>query len=281
MEPRFEKIRDQQKDTWNRFSTGWKKWDDFNMDFLQPIGREMINCLMLKGTENLLDVAAGTGEPGLTLAGILKYGKVVGTDLAERMLEIARSNARKRGLKNYTIRVCDVSELPFEDSFFDAITCRMGLMFFPDIPKAIQEMIRVLKPGGKMVISVWGLPINNSWITTMTATMNRHLTMSQEEAGSPGIFRCAEPGWVEDIFKKSSLKNIFEKEISGKVDYGLPGFYWRSMTELAAPVAHALQGIDDHLKLKIKKEVFAVLGNGTYPEKAVLNYSAIMVYGEK
>jgi ubiquinone/menaquinone biosynthesis C-methylase UbiE len=281
MEPRFEKIRDQQKDTWNQFSSGWKKWDDFNMDFLQPIGGEMISCLELKGAEILLDVATGTGEPGLTLAGILSNGRVIGTDLADRMLEIARSNARGRGLNNYNTRVCDVSELPFEDSFFDAITCRMGLMFFPDISMAIEEMVRVLKPGGKIVVSVWGLPINNSWITTMTETINRYLTMPPEEAGSMGLFRCAESGWIESIFKKNSLKNISVKEISGKVDYGLPGYYWRSLTELAAPVAKALHGIDEHLKSKIKKEVFELLGNGSSPEKTILNYSAMIIYGEK
>src|SRR5579871_5214794 len=133
MEAQLEQIREQQKASWNKFSTGWRKWDDFTMAFLRPMGEEIIRGLQLKPTDNVLDIAAGTGEPGLIIAGIVTQGKVTLTDLSEDMLSIARDKASQMGLTNITTTVCDVCELPFADGSFDAISCRFGFMFFPDM----------------------------------------------------------------------------------------------------------------------------------------------------
>ena len=75
MELEIEQIRDQQKETWNKFSPGWKKWDELTMDFLKPMGDEIIRLLNLKNDDIVLDVAAGTGEPGLTIASHLTEEK--------------------------------------------------------------------------------------------------------------------------------------------------------------------------------------------------------------
>ena len=76
MEQQLEEIREQQKASWNKFSPGWKKWDDLTMDFLKPMGDEIIRLIKPKNNEVILDVAGGTGEPGLTIASMLKDGKV-------------------------------------------------------------------------------------------------------------------------------------------------------------------------------------------------------------
>src|SRR5438132_13215208 len=126
MEAQLEQIREQQKETWNKFSPGWRKWDTLTMEFLKPVGDEIIRFLKPHGDELVLDVAAGTGEPGLTIATMLAGGKVIVTDLAEGMLEVARENAARRGIKNFETIACDVSEMPFADNTFDAISCRFG-----------------------------------------------------------------------------------------------------------------------------------------------------------
>ena len=161
MEQQLEEIREQQKAAWNKFSPGWKKWDDLAMDFLKPVGDEIIRLINPKGADIVLDIAAGTGEPGLTIATMLKGGKVIITDLSEDMLEIARENAMNRGIQNIETRACDVCELPFADNTFDAISCRFGFMFFPDMLLAAKEMVRVLKPGGRIATSVWNVPEKN------------------------------------------------------------------------------------------------------------------------
>src|SRR5437667_6574306 len=102
IEPPLEQIRDQQKETWNKFSPGWKKWDELTMSFLKPMGDEIIRLINPKDGETILDVAAGTGEPGLTIAEMIPNGSVIVTDIAEGMLAIARENADRRGLRNLT-----------------------------------------------------------------------------------------------------------------------------------------------------------------------------------
>ncbi|HUR67119.1 MAG TPA: class I SAM-dependent methyltransferase, partial [Chitinophagaceae bacterium] len=164
MEKQLEEIRDQQKASWNKFSPGWKKWDELTMDFLKPMGDEIIKSIQPNGKDKVLDIAAGTGEPGLTIAGMLDGGSVMITDLAEDMLVVAKENAAIRGVTNVEFKAADVCELPFPDNSFDAISCRMGFMFFPDMQLAANEMLRVLKPGGRLATSVWDGPEKNIWI---------------------------------------------------------------------------------------------------------------------
>jgi len=148
MEQQLEEIYEQQKASWNKFSSGWKKWDGLMMEFMKPFADEIIRSIDLNDNYVVLDIAGGTGEPGLTIAGMLKNGRVTIIDIAEQMLAITKEHAEKRGIKNFETQVCDVCELPFEDNSFDAISCRFGYMFFPDMQLATNEIFRVLKPGG-------------------------------------------------------------------------------------------------------------------------------------
>jgi len=281
MEQQLKEIREQQKASWNKFSPGWKKWDDLTMDFLKPMGDEIIRLLRPKNTEVILDVAGGTGEPGLTIASMLKDGKVSITDLAESMLEIARENATKRGIKNIEIRACDVCELPFDDNTFDAISCRKGFMFFPDMLLAAKEMTRVLKPGGRIAASVWNVPEKNFWITAIMGTISRNIKLPPLPPGSPGMFRCAEDGFMSDLFSQAGLKNISLYEIAGKLNSKTTDIYWEMMTEIGAPIVAALSSADDELREKIKTEVYNVV-NEKYPDgNVIMDSSAIVIYGEK
>ena len=154
MEFQQEQIRLQQKQNWNRFSPGWKKWDQLVMKFMKPIADIIIDHLEIQETDTVLDIAAGTGEPGLTIAALATKGRVTGTDLSEEMLSTADEKAKGLGLNNYNTLVADVCELPFGNDTFNKVSCRMGFMFFPDMQLAANEMYRVLKPGGKLAISV-------------------------------------------------------------------------------------------------------------------------------
>jgi ubiquinone/menaquinone biosynthesis C-methylase UbiE len=281
MELEIEKIRDQQKETWNKFSPGWKKWDELTMDFLKPMGDEIISLLSLKNDDLVLDVAAGTGEPGLTIASRLAAGKVISTDLAEGMLEIAQENAKKRGIKNFETVVCDVCELPFVNDTFDAISCRFGFMFFPDMQLAIKEMTRVLKPGGKIATTVWNIPEKNFWITAIMGTINKNIEIPPPPPGAPGMFRCSKEGFMTNLFSQAGLKNISENEITGKLNCKTTEVYWNLMNDVAAPVVAALSKADDAMKEKIKEEVFYLV-NQKYPDTAiVIDSSALVIYGEK
>jgi ubiquinone/menaquinone biosynthesis C-methylase UbiE len=281
METQFEQIREQQRASWNKFSPGWKKWDDLFMDFLRPMGNEIIQQLKLKNTDVVLDVAAGTGEPGLTIASKLKNGKVVITDLAENMLVIARDNAAQRGITNIETRACDVCDLPFSDNTFDAISCRFGFMFFPDMLLAAKEMVRVLKPGGRIATSVWNVPEKNFWVTAMMGTINKNMELPAPPPGSPGMFRCAKDGFIADLFSQAGLKNISQIEISGKLNCQTADVYWDAITEVAAPVVASLDKADAAMKEKIKSEVYQAVQQKFPDGNVVIDSSALVIVGEK
>jgi ubiquinone/menaquinone biosynthesis C-methylase UbiE len=281
MEAQLTEIRDQQKETWNKFSPGWKKWDDFTMNFLKPMGDAIIEELNIQENDSVLDVACGTGEPGLTIATKAKNGKVTGTDVADQMLAIARENAERKSIRNFETKACDVCELPFDDSSFDKISCRMGFMFFPDMQMASDEMFRVLKPGGKIATSVWAGPENNVWITTIMSVINKNMQLPPPPPGSPGMFRCAAPGFIKSVFEKSGFKNVNEKLITGKVAYDDFNHMWSMMNEVAAPVVGALSKADDAMKTKIKSEVQQLAGQYRTEKGLEFSYGSWVVGGSK
>jgi ubiquinone/menaquinone biosynthesis C-methylase UbiE len=277
----LEQIREQQRESWNKFSPGWRKWDDMTMNFLKPMGDEIIRMLNINDNDIVLDVATGTGEPGLTIASMLKKGKVVATDLSDGMLEIARENAILRGVMNFETLTCDISSLPFDDNTFDAISCRFGFMFFPDMLLAAKEMVRVLKPGGRIAASVWNIPEKNFWITAAMGTINNLMQLPPLPEGAPGMFRCAKNRIMTDLFRHAGLKNITQKEVTGKLPCGTADVYWNFMTEIAAPVVAALGKADETMRLTIKKEVLRKVRE-KYPFGNVkIDSSAIVIYGEK
>jgi ubiquinone/menaquinone biosynthesis C-methylase UbiE len=281
MKQQLEQIREQQKETWNKFSPGWKKWDDLFMDFLGPMGNEIIRLLDPKDKDVVLDVAAGTGEPGLTIATKLKGGKVVITDLAQDMLEIAKENAIRRGIHNIETRACDVCEMPFADHAFDVVSCRFGFMFFPDTLLAAKEMARVLKPGGRVAAAVWNVPEKNFWVTAIMGAISRNMELPAPPPDAPGMFRCAKEGYLTNLFEQAGLKNISVTEVTGKLNCKTTDVYWNAMNEVAAPVVAALSKADDAVKEKIRNEAYQAV-NQRYPGGNIqIDSSALVVYGEK
>ncbi|QEM12196.1 class I SAM-dependent methyltransferase [Mucilaginibacter rubeus] len=281
MENQLEQIRDQQKQSWNKFSPGWKKWDEFNMRFLKPMGDAIIDSLKIKDGDDVLDIAAGTGEPGLTIAALTPNGTVTGTDLAEGMLEIARANAAAKGVKNYKAQIADVSELPFDTESFNAVSCRMGFMFFPDMQLAANEIYRVLKPGGRFATAVWAGPEQNNWVTTIMSVIQKHVILPAPPPGSPGMFRCAKPDVIANLLKQAGFNDITPIELTGQVDYGSFDRYWQMMMEVGAPIVAAMSQADEPTKNKIKEEVAALFQSQNTGGTALLHYGALVISAQK
>jgi 2-polyprenyl-3-methyl-5-hydroxy-6-metoxy-1,4-benzoquinol methylase len=117
--PSGDEIRDVQRARWAGLSAGWEKWDSVIMDQLGPVGTAMIERLEIAEDHRHLDIAAGTGEPGLSIARLAPKGRVVLTDLAAEMLHVAGRRARSQGVVNIDTTVCSADGLPFHDATFE------------------------------------------------------------------------------------------------------------------------------------------------------------------
>ncbi len=281
MNPELELIREQQKETWNRFSAGWQEWDDFVMHFLQPARDGILRLMHPAGKDQVLDIASGTGEPALSIAERISEGKVILTDLSEGMLHTARQKAAARGIKNIDTHICDVSELPFADNSFDAVSCRFGFMFFPDMKMAAKEILRVLKPGGRFVTTVWNIPEKNFWVTVTMGTVIRNLALPPNPSGAPGMFRCSRPGMMTELLEGTGFTNASQEEISGMLKAGTAENYWNFTMAVSAPVVMALNNTDEAMKTKIKNEVFEQLAQKYGQGPVEIESGAWIVYGEK
>jgi len=281
MDSPHDQIREQQRQTWDKFSPGWKKWDELVMAWLAPVGAELLGGAKLQETSHLLDVAAGTGEPGLTAAGIVKKGKVTVTDLSDGMLKVAAENAARRGINNLETRQCEAGAMPFSDNYFDAVTCRFGFMFFPDVGLGLKEMMRVAKPGARISAAVWGASDRNPWASTVMSTIAAHVDLPAPPPGAPGLFRCATPGYMVEAYRQAGLNNVAEREVTGELEFNSPELYWSFMTEVAAPVVAGLAKADDATREKIQSTVLERAQQTMSDGRVRLPWVAVVVSGEK
>lgn len=281
MQQNLAEIRDEQRRSWDKFSAGWKKWDGVVMNWLAPVGDALIANVNLREHSHLLDVAAGTGEPGLSAACLVPQGMVTITDLADGMLTVVAENAARRGITNIATRQCDVSAMPFDDACFDAVTCRFGLMFFPDMVMGLKEMTRVAKPGARVSCAVWGVPAKNPWATTMMSTIGAHVALPVPTPDMPSLFRCAAPGFAAGLFKNAGLKNVVEMEVAGDLVFESPEQYWDMLTEVAAPVVEGLSRADAKAREEIRSTVLDLARQTATDGTARFHWSALVVTGEK
>src|SRR5258706_2267387 len=124
---------------------------------LEPAQRKLLEMASLQEGESVLDVACGTGAVTFRMAKVVgQRGEVVGTDISDNMISIANKAAAQKQIANVRVERMDGEELTIIDSHYHAATCSLGLMYVPDALKAVREMHRALRPGGRVVAAVWG-----------------------------------------------------------------------------------------------------------------------------
>ncbi len=250
-------IRDAQRATWAGLSGGWEKWDSIIMGQLAPVGAAMIERLGIADDQRHLDIAAGTGEPGLTVARLAPAGRVVLTDLVPEMLDVAARRARALGIANVETQVCSADELPFGDATFDSVSVRFGYMFFPDVAKVTAELARVLQPGGRLCAAVWVEPDENPWTSILMQAIGTEVTLPAPEPDSPTMFRWAAPGSVSALFEAAGLRDVAEWEVGVELVTRSAEEYWEMMSEHVSLAVAALGRLDEPARQRVRATAVA------------------------
>ena len=250
--PGADEIRDAQRATWAGLSAGWEKWDSVIMDQLGPVGAAMIECLDIAEDQQHLDIAAGTGEPGLSIARLAPKGRVVLTDLVPEMLDVAARRARAQGLGNIETNVCSADDLSFDDDTFDSVSVRFGYMFFPDMAEATAEFARVLQPGGRLCSSVWVEPGENPWTSIAMQAIATEAIVAPPDPDGPNMFRCAAPGYVSALYETAGLRDVAEWNVGVELVTRSPAQYWEMISEHVSLAVAALRGVDEPAQERIR-----------------------------
>jgi ubiquinone/menaquinone biosynthesis C-methylase UbiE len=131
-------------------------FDASPLSFWDYFGRRTIELASLPIGSRVLDVCCGTGASALPAAEVVgQTGKVIRIDLAEQLLELARTKAVKRRLDNIEFEIGDMLSLRFPAASFDGVICVFGIFFVPDMAKAVSELWSRVRPGGKLAVTTW------------------------------------------------------------------------------------------------------------------------------
>jgi SAM-dependent methyltransferase len=208
-------FRNAQREQWQSAATGWRKWSPTIDAGTSVVSERLVELAGVEEGSRVLDVAAGAGEQTLTAARrVGPTGSVLAADIASNLLALAAEDARRAGLTNLDTRVMDGENLELEDSSFDAVISRVGLIYFPDQQRALREMLRVLKPGGRVAAIVYSTPENNKFFSVPVSIIRRRAQLPPPLPGQPGPFSLGAPGVLEEAYARAGFTDVQCRTVS-------------------------------------------------------------------
>ena len=209
--PQFDpvKYKNTTHDQWQTAAEAWFRWSPTLNQWLGKSTETMLDMAGISTGHRVLDVAAGAGEQSITTAKIVgSTGYVLATDISSNILEFAKQMAKNSGLENIETKVMDGENLSVPDATFDAVISRVGLIYFPDQQKALREMLRVLKPGGKVAAIVYSIPENNKFFSVPVSIIRNRAKLPPPLPGQPGPFSLGAEGVIEKAFMQAGFINV-------------------------------------------------------------------------
>ncbi|MCA1812736.1 MAG: methyltransferase domain-containing protein [Halobacteriales archaeon] len=225
---------------------------------LEPWRQDLLRSAGAQPGERVLDIATGPGEPALTLARqVGSSGHVLGIDLSERMVELAREVASARGLRNAAFEVMDAERLALPDARFDLAVSAFGLQIVTDPQKAAAEAWRVLRPGGRLAVSVW-----STWdkVPNIHAIIGPMLEHAEPDATGylPTPYELGGPGEMVAFLEKAGFRDAREARSTHVFPYRDEAEYLELLLQ-GTPIGHSLSEEEPKVQEEVLRKTRANL----------------------
>lgn len=227
---------------WDRSAQGWNEHGAEIRAWLRLASDAMLDMAAIGPGAAVLDVAAGAGDQTLDIAervGLM--GRVLASDLSPAILALAQKNARHAGFDNVQTLVADGEALPVEPASFDAVVCRLGLMFFPDPLQGLRAMHRALRPGGGICTMVFSRPERNPCLGILMSTALKHAGQPARDPFQPGgLLSLGKPGLIDDLFRAAGFENIATTALDAPFHLPTARHYLDFVRASASPIQQIL-----------------------------------------
>jgi SAM-dependent methyltransferase len=203
--------------------------------------------------ERVLELACGPGGVGLAAAErVAPGGEVVLSDVAAEMTSIASARAAALGLSNVSTCELDLERIAQPGGSYDVVLCREGLMFAPDPALATREIRRVLRPGGRVAVAVWGPRKRNPWLSVVFDAISAQIGRPVPPPGIPGPFSIEDSDRLARLLSDAELADVAVSEISVPLHAGSFEEWWARTSALAGPLARVLESLPEEATQAIR-----------------------------
>jgi len=207
--------RETMREQWQSTAEGWHRWIPVVGAWVGHATELMLDLAHVGAGGPVLDIAAGDGDQSLLAAArVGPTGFVLATDIAPKLVALASQTAREKGVENLEARVMDAENLTVDNEAFDAIICRLGLFFLPDLPRALSEIRRVLKPGGRVGGIVFSTPDKNPFLSVPISIIRRHAQLGPPLPGQPGPFSLGALGALDSALERAGFSEVLTRTVS-------------------------------------------------------------------
>jgi ubiquinone/menaquinone biosynthesis C-methylase UbiE len=226
---------------WQSAAAGWEREREAVQAALAPLTDWMLERLAAQPGQTILELGAGTGETGLLAARLVDPGgRVILTDRSTAMLEAAERRARELGLSNVELRALDMEAIDLPEAAVDGVLCRLALMLVPDTAAALAGIRRVLRPGGRLIATVWDAVERNPWAPALWEVVERMTDLPPARPGGPGMFSLGDAGGIEALLADAGFREIAVEPIAIEWRYDDFESYWRTQSSLNGSLSQLL-----------------------------------------
>lgn len=261
MQPDPSELRENLRHEWSGAAPFWQKWDLKLTTQSQAATDLVVEGAALSPGLQVLDLACGTGQPAISVAQkIAPLGRVIATDMTPEMIEATQHNAYAKGISNLQAQVADAEHLPFSDASFDRVTCRFGIMFFPELDKALAEVRRVLKPRGRISFLTWGPLEQNPLFSDTMGPFMKVVNVPPPPPDAPTIFRFADASKLKHALTGAGFRKVSTTEHTVPWPWpGSPQDSWEATREIAATFKKIINAVPPDKLPGVIDEVIANL----------------------